>query len=69
MTDEDTKAFLTLHGRGEEYKELKPGDVTYYDGTLQGVINAFRELPDADVIFFGIDMTRNGEVFDKRRNK
>ena len=44
-------------------------DVTYYDGTLQGVIDAFRELPDADVIFFGIDMTRNGEIFDRRRNR
>ena len=44
-------------------------DITYYDGTLQGVVDAFRELPDADIIFFGLDMTRNGEVFDKRRNK
>lgn len=44
-------------------------DVTYYDGTLQGVKDAFRQFPDADVIFFGIDMTRNGEVFDKRRNR
>lgn len=44
-------------------------DVIYYDGTLQGVMDAFRQFPDADVIFFGIDMTRDGEVFDKRRNK
>lgn len=44
-------------------------DITYYDGTLQGVLDAFRQFPDADVIFFGIDMTRNGEVFDKRRNR
>lgn len=44
-------------------------DIVYYDGQLQGVLDAFRKFPDADVIFFGIDMTRNGEVFDKRRNK
>lgn len=44
-------------------------DITYYDGTLQRVVDAFAQLPDADVIFFGMDMTRNGEVFDKRRNK
>ena len=44
-------------------------DVTYYDSNLQGVKDAFRQFPDADVIFFGIDMTRSGEVFDKRRNK
>lgn len=42
-------------------------DMVYYDSDLQGVVEAFRELPDADVIVFGIDMTRNGEVFDRRR--
>lgn len=44
-------------------------DVTFYDGTLQGVVDAFRQLPDADVIFFGLDMTKNGEIYEKRRNK
>ena len=33
-TDEDTKAFLTMHGRGEDYQELNPADVTYYDGMV-----------------------------------
>ena len=33
-TDEDTKAFLTEHGRGEDYKELNPADVAYYDGVV-----------------------------------
>lgn len=44
-------------------------DVAYYDGALEGVVAAFEQLPDADVIFFGLDMTRDGKVFDKRRNK
>ena len=44
-------------------------DVTYYDGTLQGVIDAFRDLPDADVIFFAMDYTQNGEIIDRRRHK
>lgn len=44
-------------------------DVTYYDGTLQGVMDAFVRFPDADVIFFGMDMTRGGQVFEKRRNR
>ena len=43
-------------------------DMVYYDGALQGVADAFRQLPDADVILFSIDMTRNGEVFDERRS-
>lgn len=33
-TDEDTKQFLTAHGRGCDYKELKPADVAYYDGMV-----------------------------------
>ena len=33
-TDEDTKAFLTAHGRGDAYKELNPADVAYYDGCV-----------------------------------
>ena len=33
-TDEDTRAFLTEHGRGNEYKELNPADTAYYDGCV-----------------------------------
>ena len=33
-TDEDTKKFLTVHGRAEDYRELKPADITYYDGVV-----------------------------------
>ena len=33
-TDEDTKKFLTIHGRGDAYQELNPADVAYYDGVV-----------------------------------
>ena len=33
-TDEDTKKFLSIHGRVGDYKQLKPADVTYYDGVV-----------------------------------
>ena len=33
-TDEDTKAFLTEHGRGGDFKALNPADVAYYDGVV-----------------------------------
>lgn len=33
-TDQDTKAFLTAHGRGEDYTELNPAEVAYYDGMV-----------------------------------
>lgn len=33
-TDEQIKEFYDVHGRVEEYKELNPGEVTYYDGMV-----------------------------------
>ena len=33
-TDEDTKAFLALHGREEDYQELNPSKTAYYDGCV-----------------------------------
>ncbi|WP_417106429.1 hydratase [Hominenteromicrobium sp.] len=33
-TDDDTKAYLVKHGRADDYRELKPADVTYYDGLV-----------------------------------
>ena len=33
-TDDDTKAYLTKHGRGDAYAALNPADVAYYDGLI-----------------------------------
>ena len=33
-TDDDTKEYLIQHGRGDDYKELNPADVAYYDGMI-----------------------------------
>lgn len=33
-TDEDTKSFLALHGREEDYRELNPAEIAYYDGCV-----------------------------------
>ena len=33
-TDDDTKAYLAKHGRADDCRELKPADVTYYDGLV-----------------------------------
>lgn len=33
-TDEDTKKFFSVHGRVGDYKQLRPADVTYYDGVV-----------------------------------
>nr|WP_325181592.1 hydratase [uncultured Oscillibacter sp.] len=34
-TDEETRGFYEAHGRGEEYKELRPGDFAYYDKYIE----------------------------------
>ena len=34
-TDDDTRAFLEKHHRGDEFKELNPADVAYYDGCVE----------------------------------
>ena len=44
-------------------------DVVYYDDMPQQVLAAFRENPQADVLVFGMDMLKNGVVFDRRRLK
>ena len=33
-TDEETRAFLKAHGREEDYRELNPAEVAYYDGCV-----------------------------------
>lgn len=33
-TDDDTRRFLKLHGREEDYRELNPGEAAYYDGVV-----------------------------------
>ena len=34
-TDSKVKEFYDIHGRSEEYKELNPGEVAYYDGLIE----------------------------------
>jgi len=33
-TDSQTKEYFDIHGRSGEFKEINPGDVTYYDGMV-----------------------------------
>ena len=34
VTDDKTRDYLAMHGRPEAYRELKPADVTWYDGCV-----------------------------------
>ena len=44
QTDGDTKAWLTEHGRGSDYQELKPGAVAYYDGCVEIDLSAVKPM-------------------------
>jgi len=41
-------------------------DVVYHDDMPQAVMNAFQQLPQADVIVFGMNMVKDGVVVEKR---
>ena len=43
-TDEKIQEFFEIHGRSEEYKELNPGDVAYYDGMIEIDLSEIRPM-------------------------
>ena len=43
-TDDAIKDFYEIHGRAEAYKELKPGDVAYYDGMIEIDLGAIKPM-------------------------
>lgn len=44
QTDDQIKDFYDIHGRVEEYKELNPGDVAYYDGMITVDLSEIRPM-------------------------
>ena len=43
-TDDDTKAYLAKHGRADEFKELNPAEVAYYDGCVEIDLSEIRPM-------------------------
>ncbi|WP_455391042.1 hydratase [Frisingicoccus sp.] len=43
-TDDEIKDFYEIHGRSEDYKELNPGAVAYYDGMIEIDLSAIRPM-------------------------
>ena len=44
QTDEKIEEFYEIHGRSEDYKELKPGDTAYYDGCVEIDLSEIRPM-------------------------
>ena len=59
---------LALQNSTADYLLFADDDIRYYDGALDGVAKAFEQLPDADMIVFSVDIVRNGEITEKRRD-
>ncbi len=43
-TDAEIEEFYEIHGRKEEYKELNPGEVAYYDGLIEVDLSKVRPM-------------------------
>ena len=44
QTDEKIQEFYEIHGRSEDYKELKPGETVYYDGCVEIDLSEIRPM-------------------------
>ena len=44
QTDGDTKSWLDLHKRGDDYRELKPARVAYYDALVEVDLSAIKPM-------------------------
>lgn len=58
---------IALFAADAEIVLFADDDIVYYDGLRNGVLSAFRQMPEADAIVFGIDYSKNGIVYRRRR--
>lgn len=59
---------LALLAAESELVLFADDDITYYDGYAEAVTRAFDELPQADLLAFSVDLIKNGQIIEKRRN-
>lgn len=43
-TDDQIREFYEIHGRSEEYQELAPGEITWYDGMIEVDLSAVKPM-------------------------
>ena len=44
QTDDEIRDYYEIHGRSGDYKELKPGDVAYYDGLVKVDLDTLKPM-------------------------
>ncbi len=57
---------IALLAADAEFLLFADDDMAYCDDMPEAVISAFREMPDADVLIFGIDILKNGQITERR---
>ena len=57
---------IALEAATEEIVLFADDDVKYNDDMPEQVYKAFQQNPDADIIIFSMDYTRNGELIEQR---
>ena len=58
---------IALEAAEAKYVLFADDDVTYADGMPEMLLAEFKAHPNADVLIFGIDYTKNGVVTEQRR--
>ncbi len=57
---------IALMAADEEILLFSDDDVIYNDDMCEAVLEAFTQLPYADVIIFGMNIMKNGDIVEKR---
>ncbi len=57
---------IALLAATEDILLLADDDMVYYDGMPEAVCAAFAEIPEADVLIFGVDILRDGKISEQR---
>lgn len=60
---------IALLAADAELLLLADDDMVYCDDMPEAVTRAFHEVPDADVLIFGMDILKGGEITERRRVK
>lgn len=58
---------IALLASDAEFVLFSDDDMYYNDDMPQAVAAAFRNNPQADVLVFGVDMSRDGQIYERRR--
>lgn len=60
---------IALAAADAEFILFADDDISYYDGLKRNVLKAFSDEPRADIMVFGVDIVKNGEIAERRRHK